>query len=61
LDESGDVEVRKVRAKAQEFLDRGPTDDDPPVILDMIAKALPGDEHAAKLGQSWEAERRRGS
>ena len=42
-------------------LDRGPTDDDPPVILDMIAKALPGDEHAAKLGSRWEAEQRQGS
>jgi TIR domain len=47
--------VHAVRMKAQEFLDGGPTDEDPPVIVKMIGEALPNDPRAATLEQSWTA------
>jgi hypothetical protein len=39
--------------KAQEFLNAGPADEHPPVIIKMIAEALPNDPRVAMLGQSW--------
>jgi hypothetical protein len=45
--------VHAVRMKAQEFLDAGATDEHPPIIIKMIAEALPNDPRAATLEQSW--------
>ncbi|HEX3688167.1 MAG TPA: toll/interleukin-1 receptor domain-containing protein [Solirubrobacteraceae bacterium] len=45
--------VHTVRTKAQEFLDTGPTDEHPPIIIRMIEAALPDDPRAATLKQSW--------
>jgi hypothetical protein len=45
--------VHAVREKAREFLDAGPTEDDPFTISEQIAAALPGDSRAAALGDGW--------
>lgn len=45
--------VHDARVKAQEFLETGPTSSDPFVIAGMLAEALPGDERAAMLADSW--------
>jgi hypothetical protein len=48
--------VHAVREKAREFLDAGPTEDDPFTISEEIAAALPGDSHAAALEDGWRKE-----
>ncbi len=48
--------VHAIRAKAREFLDAGPTEDDPFTISEEIAAALPGDSHAAALEDGWRKE-----
>lgn len=48
--------VHAVREKARELLDTGPTEDDPFTISEQIAVALPGDSHAAALGNGWREE-----
>jgi hypothetical protein len=45
--------VHDALVRAQEFLDAGPTRSDPFVIAGMMAEALPGDERAAGLADSW--------
>jgi hypothetical protein len=51
--------VHAVREKAREFLDAGPTTDDPFTICDQIVAALPGESHAAALGDGWRKELQR--
>jgi hypothetical protein len=48
--------VHAVREKAREFLDAGPTEDDPFTISEQITAALHGDSHAAALGDGWRKE-----
>jgi hypothetical protein len=48
--------VHAVREKAHEFLEAGPTEDDPFTISEQIAAALHGDSHAAALGDGWRKE-----
>ena len=51
--------VHAVREKAQEFLDAGPTEDDPFTISEQIAAALHGESRAAALGDGWRKEQQR--
>jgi hypothetical protein len=53
--------VHAVREKVREFLDAGPTEDDPFTISEQIAAALPGDSRAAALGDIWREELERDS
>jgi hypothetical protein len=48
--------VHAVREKARELVNAGPTADDPFTISEEIAAALPGDSHAAALGDGWRKE-----
>lgn len=48
--------VHAVLEKAREFLEAGPTEDDPFTISQQIAAALHGDSHAAALGDRWRKE-----
>ena len=48
--------VHAVRERARELLEAGPTEDDPFTICEQIAAALPGDSHAAALGDGWRKE-----
>jgi hypothetical protein len=50
--------VHAVREKARELAD-GPTKDDPFTVSEQIAAALPGDSHAAALGDGWRKELQR--
>jgi hypothetical protein len=51
--------VHAVREKARELLADGPTRDDPFTVSEQIAAALPGDSHAAALGEGWRKELQR--
>jgi hypothetical protein len=48
--------VHAVLEKAREFLEAGPTEDDPFTISEQIVAALPGESDAATLGDRWRKE-----